>query len=176
MHGRRAPSGGKRAGQLNFLAALAIAVLSLALPAAVLAASRHPAGSLATGSPSGTTGPSLMHYTIVKHGHPGAIIRPRATAAGVTISYPIQLPAGYQAPTGIAADPGGQGVWLFAQGGSPASPLDTVFYSPGATGPLTEYQLDATNPALQGGAQTPIAADSSGDAWIGDNRTLVSVR
>jgi hypothetical protein len=50
-----------------------------------------------------------------------------------------------------------------------------VFYWSSRTGQLTAYQLDAANPPLQGGLRTPIAVDTHGVAWIGDNRTLISV-
>ena len=90
------------------------------------------------------------------------------------MTYPIELPAPYHSPTGIATDPGG-GVWLFAQGGTAATPLDTVFYWSNATSQLSQFQLDGSNPALQAGADTPIVVDEAGTAWVGDNRTLVSV-
>jgi hypothetical protein len=164
--------GSNRAGRLRMLATLAVAGMSLAIPAAVLATSAHQAGAKTDIRASG--GAWVRHLRHLTHGRPGAIIKPQATSPTSAVTYPIKLPAGYQTPTGMAAYIAGNGLWLFAQGGDSA-PLDTVFYWSSTTGQLTGYQLDAANPALQGGVQTPIAVDAHGVAWIGDNRTLVSV-
>ncbi len=158
----------KSAGPLGALAMVATAAISLAIPAAVLAASSRSADSKAPFSHAWA-----QHVRPIAHGRPGAIRNPRPNAAAWAVGYPFKLPTGYQSPTGIAADTVGNGVWLFAQGGDSTAPLDTVFYWSGSK--LTAYQLDAADPTLQGGAQTPIVVDADGMAWIGDNRTLVSV-
>jgi hypothetical protein len=130
-------------------------------------------GTQAPGRTRSGTAPAAQPGRL--HLRAGSVIQPRPSAAGWQVSYPIRLPAGYQAPTGIAADPDGAGVWFFASGGTAAHPLDTVFYWAAGRGTLSRYQLDGANQALQAGAQTPIAVTADGTAWIGDNRTLVSV-
>lgn len=108
---------------------------------------------------------------------PGQIMKPLrvASSAAWSVTYPVTLPAGYQSPTGIAAAANGSDLWLFAQGGSSSAPLDTLFYWTSRTNSLTAYQLDTANESLQAGLYTPIVVDSSGNAWLGDNRTLVYV-
>ena len=64
-------------------------------------------------------------------------------------------------------------MWLFANGETPQAPLDTAFEW--SNGQLHSYQLDSSNPALQAGSDTPIVVDATGTAWIGLNRTVVSV-
>jgi len=164
---------GRSTGKPGMLVMLTVAAASVAVPAAVLAASVHsPAGKDAAPTPRPAWALHLRHLS---HGRPGAIMKPQIGSATWSVTYPVQLPHGYQTPTGMAADILGDGVWLFAQGGTPASPLDTVFYWSNTTAKLDAYQLAATDPTLQGGAQTPIAVDADGVAWIGDNKTLISV-
>ena len=56
-------------------------------------------------------------YSLV-HSRPGTVIAPHnSTTSTWSVTYPIEFPAPYHSPTGIATDPGG-GVWLFAQGGT----------------------------------------------------------
>jgi streptogramin lyase len=103
----------------------------------------------------------------------GTVVAPSSLSSteGWAVSYPVHLPSGYQTPSGIAAT--GSALWLFANGGTPQAPLNTAFEW--SNGQLQSYQLDSSNPALQAASDTPIVVDPSGTAWIGVNRTLVSV-
>jgi hypothetical protein len=86
------------------------------------------------------------------------------------VSYPIQLPADYVQPTGLASEPGGSGVWYFAQGGAQPHPKETVFHWVRATGRTTSYPI-----LLPAGGLTPLAVSPSGVAWLGVGSTLFTI-
>lgn len=94
------------------------------------------------------------------------------TVRGPTVEYPVALPSGYQAPTGLATDES-NGVWFFAQGLINGSPQETLFHWSPTPQALTAYAVDVSSAALNAGLDTPIVVDQSGRAWLGINQSLL---
>jgi len=101
----------------------------------------------------------------------GTIIKAANSDGTYTVSYPVAVPNGYNAPTGLAVDPSGTGVWFFAD----STTARTVFHWTASSGKLTDYSLSLSNPDLAAGAITPIVVDAQGRAWVGINHTLAMV-
>jgi hypothetical protein len=107
---------------------------------------------------------------------PGGIIAPPRDQSGWRVSYPIKMPAGYDAPSSLVADASGRSVWFFAQGRVDGRPRETLFEWSVSSGGLRAYPIDNSDRALEAGAWTPIVVDRSGRAWLGINSTLVIFR
>jgi hypothetical protein len=115
---------------------------------------------------------------------PGGVLRPagphmgrppsasKDTSTSWTVRYPISLPAGYVAPTGIAPDSTG-GLWMLAAGRVAGSPRETLFHWTGVSGVLSSYAINGSATGSGVGMRTPIVVDDAGDVWLGINSTLV---
>jgi hypothetical protein len=94
-------------------------------------------------------------------------------SASEKVTYPVSLPNGYESPTGITS--GASGPWIFASGLVNGSPIETVFHYTTSSNSLSAFNVDVSNPALDAGTYTPIVEDTSGNAWVGINASLVVV-
>lgn len=102
---------------------------------------------------------------------PGTLtLQAQPASSGVTVSYPTQVPNGYGAPTGLVADPNGDGVWFFAESDHEI----TVFHFRQSTDSITSIPLEVS-PQLAAGYVTPMVSDTAGNIWIGIDATLVQV-
>jgi hypothetical protein len=96
------------------------------------------------------------------------------TPSGIEVSYPIQLPTGYETPTAILGT--AEGLWAFAQGIQNGSPAESLFYWSDSSSKLTTYPINTSNiSGLRAGINTPIVLDNSGNVWLGLNSTLVEL-
>ncbi len=93
-----------------------------------------------------------------------------ATASSVHLSYPITLPDGFAAPSGLVAVP--SGVWFF----DASQNTRELFYWSSSSSSLVGYELppsDNDDPALAVSSRTPMAIDAAGNIWIGINRAVL---
>jgi hypothetical protein len=100
-------------------------------------------------------------------------VPPPITTADYQVSFPIQLPTGFAMPTGISSSE--DGVWFFAQGGSPASPVETIFHYVSSTGVLQSMNVQLPNSTFDAGGLTPIAVSTNNTVWLGLNSNLVKI-
>ncbi len=101
-------------------------------------------------------------------GLPGTLHAPAGATAGIRVTYPARVPAGYGSTSGLAAD-GRGGAWYFSE----SARQDTLFHVLGATGKTARYQIPRSL-AIRSGSTTPLVTDGS-EVWIGINSTLVGV-
>jgi hypothetical protein len=109
----------------------------------------------------------------IELGRLGTLLQPSEQDIGggtgsAIVTYPTQVPAGYNDPSGIVADPAGDGLWFFSANASD----DTLFHYSQATGSLTSWYV-ASSQSLAPGYLTPMISDGAGNIWLGVNTTLI---
>lgn len=100
----------------------------------------------------------------------GGIRPPVHLPIGWSVTYPVDLPHGYNTITGIASSATGHDLWVFAQG-----PDERLFHIMLPNRVVKSYSLDPAGGRLHAGLETPVAIASSGTVWVGVNESLLEL-